>query len=1170
MDEAVGRDRRLDAQADWERMRSSVDQTGVLSAFVADMIRVAQAACDRQPPDRMQELRATLVAVTASDLAADVPPEAIGVLAMAGNREHASDLAAMTAPESRSDTYYRIAIALRNNGHLEAADAAAAAAIAAAESHARESGVLYTLQHLAFEFGQDGTPEWVKRAQAALRDTGTPGWLGETHHVRVLADGGDIDGAWEAALHITDPWERDGAIAGIIVGALARAARFQDAMSAASTLGHRSGELLADIAVIAAERGEAAMTMDMIGSLLAEHRPQAARKAAVPLARAGRVEEAVTLTQLIEDAGFREEAIREVASALAQTGQVDSAIRVWTAIPPSDLNAHFTTDLAKAAAQTGDVDGALQIAAGIDDEYRRNTAVTHAASAAALGGDMRRTTALVRVIGHSSGENSAFAAVAKDLAAAGQFDGADTAIGLITGTTVQAEALVALAGALAAAGHHQRSATAAEKAVQAADSHCGALIAWARALTLSREPDRAVVAAERAVRAAESAQNLEQQTAALAAWSAALAASGRQAEALSAAERSMTTMDAPDGHWPSDPRYWRDRRAQNAAAILAEGGLAEQAIMTARSLAQEYDRDDVLSEVAEKLAQRGLADQAIEALRASPHFASFRAGDDLGKIARVLARHGHGDGALRAAYALAEVDQPSDYVEYDIASLVTDVARTLAANGHVAAALRMARKSRPSRQRPAVYSAVACAVALAGDTRHAVEIAETHAGPAGMAKVASALAGSGRTEEALPIAEHAIHAVLTGPPGRPAPADAIALLEKLASLAARGEPDDVQQQTGPAAGAAIAAALQAASEAAAVADPAERIAAQAQAAMGLALTADPALTAQATALARAVAEHAREAGYPGEMAMPLAHAATVFSLAGEAAMAAGSAAACLAVAAASPFRDDDAAAALAVYALTDIGMVAEALAGLRSLAGDAGKAEMLCGAAERLASRGRTGELALLVSDQNGVRSISEAHERSRALTGLGRVYAETGETGLAETASGLAEEASALAGELTRAHEIAIALSGQAGLLAALGRPQEAIEFARRALEAANGPIGGWRAQVVTEAVEVLVRCGRIEEAAEAAKSAPLYKRAECIVTVASALFGAGEKDRATRLISGEIAAVRASDLRQAFYDLVCTELPKHPELLRAWIGDGMELAQISRELTAIERWWL
>ena len=163
--------------------------------------------------------------------------------------------------------------------------------------------------------------------------------------------------------------------------------------------------------------------------------------------------------------------------------------------------------------------------------------------------------------------------------------------------------------------------------------------------------------------------------------------------------------------------------------------------------------------------------------------------------------------------------------------------------------------------------------------------------------------------------------------------------------------------------------------------------------MELALTADPALAAQATVLARAVAEHAREADYPGGLAMPLAHAAMAFSLAGEAARTAGPAR--NAWRQQPPgLREDSAAAALAVDALTGIDMVAEALAGLSSLGDDTGKAAMFCGVADRLALRGRTGDLTLLVSDQNGVRSISEAYPRICALTGIGRVYAETGEPG--------------------------------------------------------------------------------------------------------------------------------------------------------------------------------
>ena len=104
---------------------------------------------------------------------------------------------------------------------------------------------------------------------------------------------------------------------------------------------------------------------------------------------------------------------------------------------------------------------------------------------------------------------------------------------------------------------------------------------------------------------------------------------------------------------------------------------------------------------------------------------------------------------------------------------------------------------------------------------------------------------------------------------------------------------------------------------------------------------------------------------------------------------------------------------------------------------------------------------------------------------------------------------------------------------------------------------------------MDVLVRCNRIEEAEEAARSAPPNARAKCSCRSECAME-LRRKEQAAQAISEEIAAIRASDLRQAFYDLVCTELPKRPELLRAWIGGGTEVTQISRELTAIERSWM
>ena len=153
VDEAVGRDRRSAAEmvgdtdapdrpADRDRMRLALDQVGSLSAFATQMDLAARAAATRHPPDRVRELRASLTAVTARALAANVPPGAIGVLAMAGYHQRATDLAAMVTPESRSEGYYRIAVALQSGGHVEAADTAAGSGDSRSQiGFAREAGM---------------------------------------------------------------------------------------------------------------------------------------------------------------------------------------------------------------------------------------------------------------------------------------------------------------------------------------------------------------------------------------------------------------------------------------------------------------------------------------------------------------------------------------------------------------------------------------------------------------------------------------------------------------------------------------------------------------------------------------------------------------------------------------------------------------------------------------------------------------------------------------------------------------------------------------------------------------------------------------------------------------------------------------------------------------------
>jgi len=173
-------------------------------------------------------------------------------------------------------------------------------------------------------------------------------------------------------------------------------------------------------------------------------------------------------------------------------------------------------------------------------------------------------------------------------------------------------------------------------------------------------------------------------------------------------------------------------------------------------------------------------------LRAGPYFSSYQAKDKLEELARILAKHGHGEGSLRAVDAIADIEDIGEFVEYDQASLVCEVARILAENGAVEAALSAVRASRPSWNRPAALTGVASAVAVAGDVRRAVEIAEAVGYPA-LAKAADALAGSGRIGEALPLAEDAIRRALAAPPTSPATADAVADLDH---LTAQPDPED--------------------------------------------------------------------------------------------------------------------------------------------------------------------------------------------------------------------------------------------------------------------------------------------------------------------------------------------------------------------------------------------
>ena len=345
------------------------------------------------------------------------------ILAAAGQHERAMDLAAMIAPQSRSDAYCRIAIALLG-ADAETADIAAAEAIAAAVSYARESGNHYPLHGIVQEFHKKGTPQWALRALATVQAEGPHPARDDYLAVEILAMWAILTLPARQRCAFRTSILKSLAFRNIVVGSLVRSDRIQDAISAVEAVADERGGLLEDIAAISAEREDAATTMSVIMSLSGDRRQWAVAKVCEVWARAGRVEDALAAMQVIEDHDRRMNAMRALATGLAKGGHAESAISVLREAAADRDTEYAVAELAKTAANAGDIDGGLLIAATMGDDYPRRSAVAHVASAAASAGELRRAIAIVRVIGKEHEEDTAFAAVAKELAASDHVDDA--------------------------------------------------------------------------------------------------------------------------------------------------------------------------------------------------------------------------------------------------------------------------------------------------------------------------------------------------------------------------------------------------------------------------------------------------------------------------------------------------------------------------------------------------------------------------------------------------------------------------------------------------------------------------------------------------------------------------------------------------------------------------
>jgi len=982
----------LDQLVDEQWMRLSATRTGSLLAFAGDMLLAADSAASGSPPRRLTELRATAAYVTVMTAAEKIPPEALAVLAFAGQHKRAMDLAALVEPRSRSDAYQMIAMALLGSGNSADADAAAAEAISAADAYLRDCGDKYPLRGLVYAFVKDGTAAWASQALAAFQSSAGASADENFVEVSIALKAGNIDRAWEIAKAMAGASGKNSALANV-AEALAQSGRVNEAVAVAQTV-EQARWVLGKVVAIAAQTGEEAKAMTVIRSAPESHRDWIAGEVAETWARLGRIDEAVAVARAIADERRREDVVEAIARVLAGTKRGRRAVEVLAEVADEDDMDRAAADLAKVAAEAGDLDGSLEIIATITDSYLRRRSFADAAIAVAGTGDLRQAAEVVHMIGTRSAEDEALAEIVKDLAGRGHLDHAAEVAETISRPYLTAGALAEVSAAFAKAGQYLRSVALAEQSVAVAETlgneerEVRALNAWATALGLSGQAGEAAAAAERAVAIAGAASDVRLAAEALATWSVTLTMAARGEEAAAAAGRAVESVQASND-------MWREDILQDLARVLAEAGPPEWAMAAAQSVTNEWDRDKLLGEMAALLARRGLAGHAIAAVQDSPYVTPHEGKERLGKVLRILAEHGHGEEAVRVANAIPQIGRDeddtafADMAEHEVVIAIRDIAGLLAENGWVDAALSVARTAEPSWNRPEAHNRIACALAQAGDLARAVQVAEMSTGYQALAKVASSLAESGRVGDALPLAEKAIASVLAAPPASPSADDAIAVWLPVLTDAA----DD----------------------GAATASPEDDTGGQAQA--------------------------------------------------------------------------DESAAA-----------VQQAVAAAMALASDGERAEALSG----------------IGSDGEKVATLAE-----------------------------------------------------QALLLARVGWVAEAGTLAGDVLTLAKGPIGAWRGDIVSTVVQALLTCGEADRAVAAARAAPVDTRPDCLAAAAAALLAAGEHDKAAASVCEAFAAVRAGGRRFACYHLLCHLLPRHPELFRAWLGDGTSIGEIGRELAELERWW-
>jgi tetratricopeptide (TPR) repeat protein len=310
-------------------MWAKLDRFGTYQPFAQDLLLALAAAESEQPPNLVEEVRASWACSTLKELSGDVPPEALGVLTRMGKAVRARGFASLIRDGAQRSRAFRfIGMALIDQGDVGPATEMFQLALEAAREY--QDGIVVGVKD-----------EVLREASAALRQVGCSGGSVFAPEAEGLIVDEELSregaatrrpttqsgGAWDslgveehtkaaqaaaAALRVSDPNER--------AEALARAAQ-----RLAQAGDCRSAKVLAQQAL-----------SDPWAICDPTYGPRALVTAVAVAARCDdreNVRHARNLAMSLQDRTFRTEALQAVAIALAEVGDTDLALQAIESIP---------------------------------------------------------------------------------------------------------------------------------------------------------------------------------------------------------------------------------------------------------------------------------------------------------------------------------------------------------------------------------------------------------------------------------------------------------------------------------------------------------------------------------------------------------------------------------------------------------------------------------------------------------------------------------------------------------------------------------------------------------------------------------------------------------------------------------------------------------------------